>query len=271
MLASSLPRIGTRRRGFTLVELLVVIAIICILIAILLPVFSRAKYMARIAYCQSNLHQIGAGVGVYAADNLGQYPRRTVSLDDDRPRHTKLLSRGGHDDRPMLQAYFSLELLCCPFSPLDFEGKTNLGSSAAESVHSSYEMYFGSAIVRSDSATHMLRLGDNPVYNGNRIRILACDLDWDYDKQNTWQSSHPDSEGELFFTHAVSGQSTSTHTQSHWLSLNHKRGTLDRNFLYVDGGVKLFGDVEMYDSRMFRIPANNKSPGARLYQYLPKM
>jgi prepilin-type N-terminal cleavage/methylation domain-containing protein/prepilin-type processing-associated H-X9-DG protein len=65
----------TRRvRAFTLVELLVVIGIIALLISILLPSLSRARQMANLIYCQSNLRQIGQLMSIYANQNSGDLP-----------------------------------------------------------------------------------------------------------------------------------------------------------------------------------------------------
>jgi len=57
-----------RKQGFTLIELLVVIAIIAILVAILFPVFARARESARKTSCLSNMKQIGLGSLMYAQD-----------------------------------------------------------------------------------------------------------------------------------------------------------------------------------------------------------
>jgi prepilin-type N-terminal cleavage/methylation domain-containing protein/prepilin-type processing-associated H-X9-DG protein len=65
--------------AFTLVELLVVIAIISLLIAILIPSISRARYQSRTAQCASNMRQICQGMYTYAVDNKNRFPLNIFS------------------------------------------------------------------------------------------------------------------------------------------------------------------------------------------------
>ena len=62
------------RKGFTLIELLVVLTIIGLLIALLFPVFAKARERARQTVCESNLHQIGLAIQMYQNDNSGVLP-----------------------------------------------------------------------------------------------------------------------------------------------------------------------------------------------------
>lgn len=71
-----------RSRGFTLIELLVVIAVIAILVAILTPVYDRAREHARQAKCTSNLVQIVQAVNTYKRDK-GRFPRSLYDLYPD--------------------------------------------------------------------------------------------------------------------------------------------------------------------------------------------
>jgi prepilin-type N-terminal cleavage/methylation domain-containing protein/prepilin-type processing-associated H-X9-DG protein len=69
-----------KRRAFTLIELLVVIAIIAILAALLLPALSKAKQRSWTTSCNSNLHQIGLGMRMFADDNNENYPESGTTI-----------------------------------------------------------------------------------------------------------------------------------------------------------------------------------------------
>src|SRR5690242_11140210 len=62
------------RRGFTLVELLVVVGIIALLVAILLPVLTKAQETAKAVACGSNLRQVYFAFLQYANENHGIVP-----------------------------------------------------------------------------------------------------------------------------------------------------------------------------------------------------
>jgi len=66
-------------RAFTLIELLVVISIIAILAGIALPVFSSVQVKGAQTKALSNAKQIGLACKLYATDNNGLFPSKTLS------------------------------------------------------------------------------------------------------------------------------------------------------------------------------------------------
>ncbi len=80
-----LPR--RRLAAFTLIELVVTIAMICVLAAILFPVFARARELARSTTCQNNLRQIWLALQFYAEDHAGRLPPGQDDLSPLVPRY----------------------------------------------------------------------------------------------------------------------------------------------------------------------------------------
>jgi len=78
----------TTRRGFTLVEILVVVGIIAVLVAIALPVLSRARGAARKAKCAGHMRQCGLAVEMYAGDYDDMLPMIRHNLDWQGPALT---------------------------------------------------------------------------------------------------------------------------------------------------------------------------------------
>ncbi len=75
-------RTPERLNAFTLIELLVVIAIVAILVAMLFPVFARARESARRTTCTSNLRQLGHAMTMYLQDYDDTFP--TCNFSDTK-------------------------------------------------------------------------------------------------------------------------------------------------------------------------------------------
>ena len=87
----SLPSSG----GFTLVELLMVITITAALAALAVPAGNRLIHRARAASCMNNLHNLGASLNLYLADNNNTMPTLVTaraSVNSDEPAIDKALA-----------------------------------------------------------------------------------------------------------------------------------------------------------------------------------
>ena len=111
--------------GFTMIELLVVISIIALLMALLLPAVSRAKWQARVTVCQSQERQIHLGSTAHSGDYQGRYLPATNlnnygSLDWIKMPSTGLLPvSDSYDTREKLLEYVgSKETFYCPDSEI---------------------------------------------------------------------------------------------------------------------------------------------------------
>lgn len=249
-------------RCFTLIELLVVITIIAILAALLLPVLARAKYKARLILCTNTLRQISIGVVSYTSEQNGFYPYRDVNFNSSDPKRSRLRFKDQADDRPKFEDYIPLSTFHCPLAPGDPD---DIASTTPTSVNISYEMYFGSAIDNNIADSHMLKVGDEPVWNGTTFNILAADLDWEQRNFDRRRTSHDD--GGMF---ALSGDPSIGYFCQEWrYNGSWFRNPIDRNFARTDGSVSTITHITYEDPRMIRVPGNPKYPGSTEYNYVP--
>lgn len=249
-----------KSHAFTIIELLVVISIISLLISLVLPLLSKARRVAKVTQCASNLRQVGIGVMAYTSDFKDYYPYRLVgNAINSNPRRMKLRS-GNYDDRPMLLDYMLLDELTCPLSPATPYRVRTVNRPA---VHWSYDMYFGSSISRYNPRSEMLRVTDQTEHWGQPIDVLAADMQWNYQAIGVRYSAHP---ADRMREHVAPSTS---HATAAWINTQNNRGPVDRNFLYRDGSVTYMAGIEMNDSRMFQLPARNDQPWEANYSYIP--
>ena len=66
---------NVRRNGaFTLIELLVVVSIIALLVSILMPALSKARFQAQRVVCTTNINAQYKAFALFAAENEGRFP-----------------------------------------------------------------------------------------------------------------------------------------------------------------------------------------------------
>ena len=191
------------RRAFTLIELLVVIAIIAILAALLLPVLDAAKQKSWTTRCNSNLHQIGLGMRLYANDNDDLYPESGGDI------HWNTYDTNGSGKPSWMQQIFpnvgSTNVYNCPGNvqlPAAFQGPFNYfnGCNAAYVTAHTFASVNGAGI--QFPAAYVLG-GDTAgtVDNGSGLYFDPLDADKDDYSQNCVGGAAPTNLTECWQIH----------------------------------------------------------------------
>jgi prepilin-type N-terminal cleavage/methylation domain-containing protein len=92
-----------QRKAFSLIELLVVVSVTGLLMAILLPVLSRARRQAKIVTINAELRQIGLCLEMYMESNAGKHPptRQDCTMGWEDHQLPPELVEGGYLPRPV--------------------------------------------------------------------------------------------------------------------------------------------------------------------------
>ena len=258
-----------RRFAFTLVELLVVVAVIAILVSILLPVLSKARYQARLAVCAGGLHQNGIASAAYASANRNRFPQRwdfTTDIGTSAPmRIAQLGPAEDHDLRPLFAPYTLINsTFRCPLA----SAKVDMEFVAARlEIDCSYSMWFNWPSntlldLAPDISDPLRRLDDEMIAtdtNGqeHRFTVLMDDFFRDIPASTVGyrtESVHPDQTRTLsasFRNGEFIGSNQRVFAYFDGNGLN--RHPVDRNFLFTDGWVRTLMQIRRDDPRLSRI------------------
>ena len=136
-----------RNERFTLIELLVVIGVIGILVSILLPSLRKARQVAKIAVCHSNLKQHGIALANYMSTGNNRFPIDT-SLNDQQmyyysgKKGNYHITSGVDSDKKLLNKYmgYTEKGMDVPVAkcPLDNDKIQRLNETVYDFLGSSY-------------------------------------------------------------------------------------------------------------------------------------
>ena len=105
-------KIISRRKAFTLIELLVVISIIAVLLSILMPALSKAKYMTKRLICLTRVRDQATSQLTYASDWDGRFSPNNAN----GPQYMRSPLGGGvYTFDAMINTYITnTEVMFCP-------------------------------------------------------------------------------------------------------------------------------------------------------------
>ncbi len=254
-----------RYNAFTLIELLVVISIIALLIAILLPVLGSARRAALMTQCLSNLHQIGIGAAAYEPDHKGKLPPQAPAA---KPTYIKY-GPANWDIRDSVGEYIEFNQMQCPLAPQQIDMNELNG---AQIVESNYGFYWNWAWTGSGAGKRMTSTAErfSFVKSTGEIEFDVLAMDYDTRAQGVFELSHP---ADNTVANVQENIRSNLNAFSRWdTPPGVQRGPVDKNYLFVDGSARTFGNVDVSHRQypeMQRVPSFGNSFAAYLV-YLPE-
>lgn len=109
------PSWRLRVAGYTLIEMLVTLALVVMLVALLLPAFSKAREAAQSTRCQNNLRQLAAASQTYAVDSrdrLTPVKRQTFYFHHTQPMNLGVYYKLGY--------FNAFSLMFCDSAPTGY-------------------------------------------------------------------------------------------------------------------------------------------------------